>query len=31
MLDMQVMAWDRTNDRVRKKCIAAGYTKEWQK
>jgi hypothetical protein len=28
---MQVMAWDKINDRVRKKYIATGYTSDLSK
>jgi hypothetical protein len=31
MLEMQVMAWDKINDRVRKKYIATGYTSDLSK
>jgi hypothetical protein len=31
MLEMQVMAWERINDGVRKKCIATGYTNDHSK
>jgi hypothetical protein len=31
MLEMQVMAWDKINDRVRKKYIATGYTSHLSK
>ena len=31
MLEMQVMAWDRINVGVRKKCIATGYANDHSK